>query len=60
MIMSGLIKSISSYENGLKTVVFLEGCIMGWYYDFYKVYKTKKEDAEMWDGKSVDELPDHL
>ncbi len=33
---------------------------MGWYYDFYKVYKTKKEDAELWNGKSVDELPDYL
>lgn len=33
---------------------------MGWHYDFYKVYKTKKEDAEMWNGKSEDELPYYL
>lgn len=33
---------------------------MGWYYDFYKVYKTKQEDVELWNGKSVGQLPDYL
>lgn len=33
---------------------------MGWHYDFYKIYKTKQEDVELWSGKSVDMLPNHL
>lgn len=33
---------------------------MGWYYDFYKIYKTKQEDVDIWKGKSTDELPEHL
>lgn len=33
---------------------------MSWYYDFYKIYRTKQEDAELWSGKSTDELPYYL
>ena len=33
---------------------------MSWYYDFYKIYKTKQEDVDLWNGKKVDELPEHL
>lgn len=33
---------------------------MGWYYDFYKIYKTKQENVDLWNGKEVDELPEHL
>ena len=33
---------------------------MGWYYDFYKIYKTKQEDVDIWNGKNTDELPEHL
>lgn len=33
---------------------------MGWCYDFYKVYKTKQEDINIWNGKSDDDLPKHL
>lgn len=33
---------------------------MGWYYDFYRVYRTKQEDIDAWQGKSVQELPSHL
>lgn len=33
---------------------------MSWYYEFYKVYKTKPEDVLLWEGKDTDSLPEHL
>lgn len=33
---------------------------MSWHYEFYKVYKTKPEDADLWWGRSTDDLPDYL
>lgn len=38
----------------------MEGMIMSWHYEFYKVYKTKPEDADLWRGRSTDDLPDYL
>lgn len=33
---------------------------MGWHYDFLKIYRTKQQDVDFWNGKSIDDLPDHL
>ncbi|MCR4868315.1 MAG: hypothetical protein K5889_02415 [Lachnospiraceae bacterium] len=33
---------------------------MSWYYDFYKIYKTKQEDVTLWNGRQSEDLPDHL
>lgn len=33
---------------------------MGFYYEFYKIYKMKPEEASEWYGKVSEELPEHL
>ena len=40
-------------ERGAKFTV-------GLHYDFYKVYKTKPEDVELWEGKQREDLPYYL
>ena len=33
---------------------------MSQYYEFYKIYRTSGQDVEAWQGKPVEELPEHL